>query len=342
MKRGKFHHLTFTQRLQLEALLKAKTPYKEIARVLEVHLSTIYREVKRGRFEYLNGVTWITEVRYSPDIADNKYRESLAAKGPDLKIGRDHDFAAYIEKRIFEDGLSPNAVLGEIRHKGMSFDTSISINTLYSYIRKNVFFRLSENNITSKPRKKKSCRISRPPRGTSIEYRPKEISDRNTFGHWEMDLVIGKQKTKNVLLVFTERLTRYELIFRLPDRRSDSVVKQLNRLEKSYGSKFRKVFKSITVDNGSEFADSHGLEKSIFKGKRTSVYYCHPYCSSERGSNERMNREIRRKIPKGVDISEYTTEQIKNVQDWLNAYPRRIFGYASSSELFEKEILNCS
>lgn len=81
------------------------------------------------------------------------------------------------------------------------------------------------------------------------------------------------------------------------------------------------------------------MEKSIFNGKRTNVYYCHPYSSWERGSNERMNREIRRLIPKGSDISKYSLKEIQRVQDWVNSYPRGIFGYATSEELFQEELL---
>lgn len=117
-----------------------------------------------------------------------------------------------------------------------------------------------------------------------------------------------------------------------------NVVRFLNKLEKRHGKKFKKIFKSITVDNGAEFSDAKGMEKSIFNGKRTDIYYCHPYSSWERGSNERMNREIRRLIPKGSNIASYTPAQIKEVQDWVNNYPREIFGYATSEELFQAEL----
>lgn len=344
MARKSFSHLTWTKRLQLEALLKAKTPVKDIAKALGVHISTIYREVKRGRYEHIDGATWISEDRYSPDIANEKYRDHLTAKGAPVKIGNDHEFAAYIEKRIIEDKLSPAAVLGEIKHGDFNFKTSICTNTLYSYIEKGVFYRLSFSHLSNKKKKraKRAVKIAKPPRGTSIERRPEEINARNTFGHWEMDCVVGKQKTKNVLLTFTERLTRYEIILRLPNRKTETVVKALNRLEWRFGSDFRKVFKSITVDNGSEFSDYQGLERSIYGGKRTSVFYCHPYCSSERGSNERLNREIRRLIPKGADLSKYSSDEIQQVENWVNSYPRGILGYASSGELFRNELLKVS
>ena len=74
------------------------------------------------------------------------------------------------------------------------------------------------------------------------------------------------------------------------------------------------------------------MEQScIRKGKRTNVYYAHPYNSGERGSNENNNRLIRRWIPKGTDIKTLTKEFIKKVQDWINNYPRKIFGYKTTN-----------
>ena len=102
---------------------------------------------------------------------------------------------------------------------------------------------------------------------------------------------------------------------------------------------FYNVFKSITVDNGSEFADYEGMEKSCCReGKRTTIYYCHPYSSYERGSNENQNKMIRRHIPKGTDFDDKTDEEIEQIEGWINEYPRRTLGYCSSKELFEKEL----
>ena len=87
-----------------------------------------------------------------------------------------------------------------------------------------------------------------------------------------------------------------------------------------------------------EFSDYKGLEKSIYGGKRTSIYYCHPYTSCERGSNERLNREIRRLIPKGIDLSTISEKRIQAVETWINDYPREIFGYATSAEMFNAQL----
>ena len=183
-------------------------------------------------------------------------------------------------------------------------------------------------------KRKKKVTIKRLPRGTSIEDRPKEIFERKTFGHWEMDCVCGS--SLSTLLVLTERLTRKEIIFKMPNQTMKSVHHCLNSLEHKFGKNFCKVFKSITVDNGSEFSDSFSLEKSKYGKniKRTKVYYCHPYCSCERGTNERINREIRRLIPKGSDLSLYSNDDIKRVENWVNNYPRQILNFKTSQELF--------
>ena len=352
MKRH-FAHLSFTARLQIESWLKAKVPIKEIASRLGVHISTVYREIKRGEYEHKSSYTdyvyekhYKFQKRYSPDIAQKNYQFNLAAKGAQLKIGNDFEFANYIEDKIVNEGLSPDAVLGQIRKDHLVFDTSICTTTLYSYIDKGIFGKLSLEYLHNKGKRRKTPKrkvISRAPKGTSIEKRPANILSRDEFGHWEMDCVCGKGK--HTLLVLTERKTLKEIIFHMPDHKADSVIRCLNVLERKYGKMFKQVFKTITVDNGSEFAAFEAMEKSIFghgKSKRTSVYYCHPYCSCERGSNERNNREIRRKIPKGSNIAQFSDKEISDIEHWLNNYPRRRLGYYSADELFNKELAQIS
>ena len=113
----------------------------------------------------------------------------------------------------------------------------------------------------------------------------------------------------------------------MPDRTEESTIKALDRIERRFGALFRKVFKTITVDNGGEFSNVERLEQSaIRKGKRTHFYYCHPYSSFERGSNENQNRMIRRRYPKGTDFGKVSTAAIKELEQWINNYPREIFG----------------
>ncbi|MCD8364479.1 MAG: IS30 family transposase [Clostridiales bacterium] len=316
---------------------------KEIAERIGVDVSTIYREKKRGQYEHLNS-DYTTEIRYSPDIAHKKYRENLKAKGPALKIRDDHELANYIEKKIGTDGYSPEAVLGEIKRDGIKFKTMISKTTLYRYIDMGLFLTITNKELPVKGRKKKKNKKvrtqSRANAGDSIEKRPKEIDDRKEFGHWEMDTVVGKRgESKNSLLVLTERKTRKEIIVKLAEHTMEQVCSALDSLEEKWGSYFSRVFKTITVDNGSEFSDCAGMEKSsINDSNRTKVYYCHPYSSYERGSNENQNRLVRRKIPKGTNFDARTAEEIQEVEDWINNYPRGMFGYESAQMRFDMEI----
>ena len=337
MRKKGTKNLTYTQRLQIETLFNAKLPKKEIAKQVGVCLRTLQYELKRGEYEHTTkhsnfwyGTKYKKHIRYSAQIAQERYKNVCTAKGRPLKVGNDFEFVRYIENRVKQEKISACAILGQIKRNGMPFKTQISKTTLYRYIEIGIF-----DNIYLGKRKKKSYRkaMKKAPKGTSSEKRPIEIGERKSFGHWEMDCVCGSTKTS--LLVLSERLTRKEIIFKMDNQKADSVIRCLNSLEKRYGKNFKKLFKTITVDNGSEFADYVGMERSIYgKGKRTQVYYCHPYCSCERGTNERLNREIRRLIPKGRDLSKYSVEDIQKVEDWVNNYPRQVLNFATSSELF--------
>lgn len=333
MRKKGTKNLTYTQRLQIETLYNAKYKVKYIAKQLDLHISTIYYELKRGQYKRLNGSTWEYYKSYSAQIAQQKYEMNCSAKGRPLKIGSDFEFVNYIENRVKKDKISACAVLGQIKYKKLQFKTIISKTTLYRYIELGIF-----NNIKIEKRKAKYKKVimKRAPKGTSIEKRPQEINARKTFGHWEMDCVCGSNKS--TILVLSERLTRKEILFKMDNQKSVSVINCLNTLEKQYGSNFKRIFKSITMDNGSEFSNFAGIEQSIYGGKRTETYYCHPYCSSERGTNERLNREIRRLIPKGSAISKYTNEDIQQVENWLNNFPRQVLGYATANELFQQQL----
>lgn len=344
-KRRRFRHLSWNDRLRIEAFLKCGKSVQEIADEIGVHRNTIYNELKRGRYTHRNS-DWTEEERYSPDIAEAAYREHLAAKGPDLKIGKDYRLAEYIERRIVEDGYSPAAVLGEIKVKGIQFNTTICEATLYSYIKKGVFLTLEMVHLPCKGKQKrpytkvkKNKKAARASAGKSIEKRDPEIDTREEVGHWEMDCVEGKKKTKKTLLVLTERKSRREIIRPMRDQTARSVVRVLDSLEREYGANFSKIFRTITVDNGSEFADCAGMEKSCRrKGNRTKIYYCHPYSSYERGSNENVNRMIRRWFPKGTDFRKVTAKAIQKVEDWINNYPREILGFRTAEAVFQEGV----
>ena len=340
MGRGK--HLTWSDRLSIEKYLNQNLRIVEIAQRLHVARSTIYKEIKRGQYTRIIGKTYETVTAYSPDIAQAHCDTMRQTHGAPLKIGNDLELANYIERKIANDHYSPAAVLADIKLNGLQFSTTLSKQTIYSYIRKGVFLRLSYSDLPNKGQYRKRqyhhIKASRAAAGESIENRP-DITDRAEFGHWEMDTVIGKSRTKPNLLVLSERKTRYELIIKLPDKTSKSVVNALNQIERKYRGKFPQIFKSITVDNGVEFSNCYGMQQSALrKSVRTKLYYCHPYSAYERGTNENINKMIRRFFPKGTDFRRAQPGYIRAVQEWINNYPREVLNYQSAAMLFQAEL----
>ena len=208
---------------------------------------------------------------------------------------------------------------------------TVSTTTLYRYIDFGFIPNVTNRDLINKRCKKRSyhkVRAARPPKGASIEKRPQIVLDRSTFGHWEMDCVIGKAKGKGeALLVLTERLTRFEIIFKL----SAKTALNVNTTVDSTLSKFPQgTFKSITVDNGSEFSAAYQLP--------IPVYYCHPYTSCERGSNENCNRLVRRFFPKGQSMAHRTQRDADAAAHAINAMHRKILGYRTAQECFEEQL----
>ena len=333
-EKEKYKHLTYTERTMIETWYNSdKKSKKEIAELLHKSERTIRREISRG-IVVIRGYNWEEKREYSSQIAQGKYNDELKAKGQQLKIGSNIKLIKRIEKEIKENKKSPEAIVYELTSQGELIN--ITSRTIRNYIKAKDIFDIEPNKIIYKKEyknKNKEKRVSKMiPAEKSIEYRPIEANNRIIYGHWEGDLVIGKRKKGSVLFTMTERLTREEIIIKINGKKGEYVVKAINGLERKYGKRFYSKFKSITFDNGVEFMDYEGIEASCLrKEKRTSIYYAHPYCSGERGSNENNNRLIRRWIPKGKSIDEISKEFIQKIEDWINNYPRAMFDYKSSN-----------
>ncbi|MDD7733311.1 MAG: IS30 family transposase [Firmicutes bacterium] len=348
-RRKKGTHLLFEEREELEYLVRRnqtlpkrkRLSQRAMAAYLGVSPSTICRELKRG-FVQIRNSQWEEVSDYSAHIGQKRHDERARNKGPGLAIGKNRALAECLEAFIL-DHYSPYCAL-ELAKKDSSYAlTPISLRTLYHYIDQDLFLSITKKDLPRKGKssKRKYRRVRKRPRvggAKSILQRPVEAEDRQELGHWEMDCIeSGKAGGRAVLLNLTERCTRESLLFKLPSQRGEQVLSVLDGLERKMGAKcFRETFKSITVDNGSEFLDWKAMEKFVINygrlSKRTSVYYCHPYHSWERGSNEQTNGVIRYFIPKGSDISRYSREAVKQIQDRLNTMPRRIHDGRSAAE----------
>ena len=338
-KARKWEQLSEKERYQIEILLKEKRTAQQIGRRLGRDRRTIEREIVRGSVVQLDSELR-EHIKYCADAGQRIHNERGSNKGRPLKIGHDYKLAAYIETKIREERYSPDAVIGEMKTKGIRFKTEICTKTVYNYIDKNVFLNITNKDLpVKKDGKKRKYRATRTValnnlKGRSIEERPGSIGSREDRGHWEMDCVVGKGKS--CLLVMTERISRKELIFKLKAKKQEHVITVLDQLERRYKGRFGELFKSITMDNGCEFLNHEALEASIMRvgQKRTTCYYAHPYSAWERGSNEAANKLIRRFVPKGTNINHLTKADIRRVEYWMNNYPRRIFGYRTADEIF--------
>ena len=285
---------------------------------------------------------YIEKKFYSAKEGQKKADWMKTGKGRATKIRKDTKLFSYIENKIANNHYAPDAVIGELKKKNTDFPVLICTKTIYNMIDRGDFCNITNQNLPIKRNKthRRYKPISRVAKnnitGRSIEEREEKINRREEVGHWEMDLVVGSGHS--CLQVLTERKTRKELIFKIPNKAQENIKRILDMLEKKFKDSFKNIFKSITSDNGVEFLDQKGIENScLVKGqKRTTCYYAHPYSSWERGSNENANRLIRRFIPKGSNIDKYSDKEIKEIEDWINNYPRKIFGYRTANQMYNE------
>lgn len=339
IKEKKYQHLNYVEKTQIERWYNIeKKPCSKIAKLLNKSVRTIQREIKRGLVKNLTSEL-VEILVYSADVSEQKYRYNMTAKGPNIKLDANYKLVEYIENGIKNERKSPEILVEEIKRKKEEFGNIVCAKTIRNCIHKRILNITKRDMIYKKEYKEKNkekIHCSKVPAEKSIDFRPQEANNRSEYGHWEGDLVVGKDGKGAALLTFTERKTREEIIFKIPSKHAVNVAKSIDKLERKYKTEFKNKFKTITFDNGGEFRDYKALEKSYDKRKkepRVQVYYAHPYRSGERGSNENANRLIRRFIPKGTVITEISEDFIKQVEDWINNLLRPMFGYKSSLEM---------
>ena len=336
-KQYKYKHLSLIERAKIELLIKQGHSAYAIAKILGRAANTIRNEIKRGTVQQIKQYDKKVML-YFADSGQLRYENNRKVCCPKFKRYICKDFIDYVVKLVKSGERSVDTCVGEAKLKGFfSTNQMVCTKTIYNYIDLNL---LKLRNIDlplklSRSTKPKRVRQHKVALGKSIEERPIYIQLREEFGHWEIDTIIGKKtKDDNVLLTLIERKTRKYMIVKIPGKDANSVAEAIKLLKKIFGSKFSQVFKTITSDNGREFARLAELESTT----KTSIYFAHPYASYERGSNERHNGLVRRFIPKGIPIKIQANEFISFIEDWCNDLPRKILNYRTPSELFEDEL----
>lgn len=335
-------HLTYEEMVKIEGHKENNLSNREIGRLLKRNKQTINNAIHAGtvtqkRQQKQNGktYTYYDEV-YSAQAHFNAYMENRLNCGRRPKWVETDKFIEWADHKMLEDKWSPDVVVEKAKE---NFPASIvpSTSTLYNWIDSGI---METKNIDllekvgRKPRETKGKeRRNKKVFGDSIEVRPKSVENREEFGHWEIDTVVGnKDADEPVLLTLVERKIRFEKIFKIASQRASDVdqilkafIKQLNGLE-------GEIFKTVTSDNGSEFANLSKLTD------KTEVYFCHPYASYERGTSENQHKIIRRFLPKHQSLKDVTDNQVRRIQQWMNDYPRRILDYKTPHQAFVLEL----
>ena len=314
-----FKHLSIENRIKLYELLVSGEPITKIAQILGYHVSTIYRELDRNSSKY----------GYRPDYARHLY---LLRRNENKisKLNININLKEFVIAKLTEE-WSPELISGYLRKEhGRCI---ISHETIYNYI-------YSKEGKTQKLyqllRKKRKFRYPRIKRRRSnakkllkpkIHERPNNINSREDFGHYEGDLILFS-KTKTNLITMRERKSRYLVAIKNQNKQADSTAKLIVKHMK------QKHIKSLTLDNGTEFANYAHISESLM----IDIYFCDPYKSYQKGSIENGNKMIRTKLSRKSDINTYSQLDIEIIIDKFNNRPMKCLAYKTPAEVFNEHL----
>ncbi len=314
---GKTHkHLTQEKRSEIYLLHAGGKSRGTIAKILGVHKSTISRELKRNTDSNV-GI-------YLPDKAQVLAQQRRGCPGS--KIERFKVLQTTIVDHLAM-GWSPEVIAGRLKTE--NFEHTISHESIYKWIygegkKHNLIQYLVRRKRKRGQRPCRKAKASLIPDRLSIHERPKEFL--KEFGHWEGDTVIFAGN-KGALVTLYERISKVVLAKKVPQKKADIVEEAIQNILEDLPEKSRK---SMTFDNGGEFAQHMLLRKSL----QDKTYFCDPYSSWQKGGVENANGIIRRDIPKGSKEKDYTDMDIELIINDINNTPRKSLGFLTPIEKF--------
>ncbi len=313
-----YNHLTQEQRYTIFVLLQQKKSRKEICKTINISESTLSRELKRnsGQRGY--------HYKQAQVKADDRKRRLQNYRNLTIELRK------FIRDKITKEQWSPAQIVGHLRKKG---EKCVCVETIYAYIRAD---KAAGGDLWTHCRHKLKHRkrqVSAPYTAvqdrTMIDERPAEW-DGSTPGDFEMDTIVGKDG-KGAIVTLVERNTSFVFAKKLPKGKdSEALAQAVITMLLPYIDKIR----SITTDNGSEFAD-HLL---IAKRLRTKIFFAHPYSSWEKGCIEYHNKLIRQYIPKGTDFDDVSDDMLKEIVIKINRRPRQKLDFSTPVAEFFKYI----
>jgi len=318
-----YTHLSISDRRRLYIFLEMGLSITEIAKKLSRNRATIYREIDRNKELEI----------YSPGIAQQK-TEERAKERRLSKLQKDGVLRDYVTRSL-KKGWSPEQISGRMKFKQLSF--YVCHETIYQFIYKSNDKELFHCLTYKKPRrrkrhgrKKQPCRYGKI---RLITQRPEDIITRKRFGHWEGDTIQFKGTKEKVVTTLVERKSRMVYLIKNSSKHSHGVM---DKIKGKFESLPRKMCKTVTFDQGVEFADYRHLEQQI----NCKVYYCETHSPWQKGSNENMNGRLRYYLPRETDIAKITQEELNELAAKMNRCPRKCLGFKTPNELFIQQYKN--
>lgn len=315
-----YEHLSESERRRIERLKKSEWSVRSIAQALGRGIGTISEELQR------NQVRGAYDARKAGHKA---YVRRKYSKQQCLKVVSTSELRRYVEEKLGEE-WSPELIAGRIRKVDRHLPR-VSPKAIYAFVY-SVHGRPLEQFLYSRIVKKKGG----PKRGkkagmdgrTSIEQRPARVEKRKQFGHFEGDFIESGKDGEGSLLVLVERMTRYPFLAYCADRSTAAVNALIFHLLRAV------PLKSLTLDNDLSFNKHEALSALI----DATVFFCHPYTSSEKGTVENRNRAIRRTLPKKTNLSQVPEETIRMIEAKLRNRPMKCLGYRTPQEAWEAQM----
>lgn len=320
---GKYTHLSSSDRRRFYTFLEMKLSIAAIAKKLDKHRSTLYRELERNK----------EPEGYLPGVAQLKTDER-AQKKRQNKIEKDGYLKDYVVRSL-KKGWSPEQISGRMKYHKLTI--YVCPETIYQFVYRSRNKELYHCLAYKKPRRKKRyCRQKSPCRYGKIRLiteRPADIALRKKFGHWEGDSIVFKGDKEKAVTTLVERKSRMVFLIKNNRKFSQGVM---SKIKEKLAILPRKMFRTITFDQGVEFADHKQLEQA----NERKVYYCETHSPWQKGSNENMNGRLRWHLPRDADIAKITQEELDKLAAKMNRCPRKCLGYKTPQEVFIQQYKN--
>lgn len=313
-----YKQLTSEQRYTISVLLQNRTKQKEIAKAINVSASTVSREIRRN-----SGARG----RYNWETAQTNAVQTKRKKPGNHSINK--DVLEEAKRLLVTEQWSPEQISGVLAKDGKH----ISHETIYRMIRKDkaeggTLYKHCRHKLKHRARPVGGRRISIPNR-TSISERPTEV-DGKRFGDFEMYTIVGKGN-HGAIVTQIERSTNMLFMRKLKKGKN---AKELARTVIHLLSPFKEHIKSITTDNGTEFACHEMIGKSL----GVNIYFTDPYASWQKGAIENTNGLIRQYVSKTETFEHVSHQQITKYTKKINMRPRKKLEFKTPQECFYEQI----